>query len=377
MVIMNFATIKTMEGKDMNNVYAQRRERVREQLAKKKLSALLVSSAANRFYLSGFELHDPQPGESAGCLLIGDKPENDWLCTDARYTVAAGRLWNPDRVLTYGQGGMTEIGELLAREAKGEIGMEAKSLSLHQWRELEKSGANFADADSLVADLRRIKDADEIARMRRSFALNHELMAHVGSRLANLESGLTEAVLAWEIERYFREHGASEPAFSGIVAYNRNAALPHCIPSDKVIIRSEGLVLVDVGCRVADYCSDQTRTMWTGRHPSDDFLRTMELVREAQRRGIAAIRPGVRCCDVYAAAWDYFAEHRVEAHFNHGLGHGIGLETHEAPSLNRRNETVLQPGMCVTVEPGLYYPEWGGIRWEYTVLVTEDGCEVL
>lgn len=363
----------------MNNIFAQRREHVRKKLVEKGLSALLVSAAANRFYLSGFELHDPQPGESAGCLVIGLTPEQDWLCTDARYTVAAGRLWNPDRVFTYAQGAMAEVGELLVREAKGEVGFETKALSLAQWGVLEKSttGLHFTAADTLVEELRIIKDADELARIKRSFTLNHQLMAHVEVRLANLEPGMTEASLAWEIERYFRDHGATEQAFTGIVAYNENAALPHCIPSDKVLIREGGLLLVDVGCRVANYCSDQTRTLWCGRHPSDDFLRTMELVREAQRRGIEAIRPGVLACDVYAAAWNYFAQKGVEAHFNHGLGHGIGLETHEAPSLNRRNQTVLQPGMCVTVEPGLYYPAWGGIRWEYTVVVTEDGCEVL
>lgn len=358
-------------------MYADRRERVRAALRERGLAALLVSAAASRYYLSGFELHDPQPNESAGCLIIGTRPEDDWLCTDARYTVAAERLWNPNRVFTYNFGPMAAMGELLVRETRGEIGFEAKALSMAQWEPLSKAttGRTLSPADNIVEDLRLIKDADEIARMRKSFALNHRLMSHVENRLKTMPEGTSEAALAWEIECFFRENGASEPAFSGIVAHNANAALPHCIPSKEVIIEPDGLVLVDVGCRVDGYCSDQTRTFWHGEHPSDRFQRTMELVREAQKRGIAAIRPGVRACDVYLAAYDFFAAHNVEAHFNHGLGHGIGLETHEAPSLNRKNEAVLKAGMCVTVEPGLYYPEWGGIRWEYTVLVNDDGCE--
>lgn len=363
-------------------MYAERRERVRAAMKQQGFTALFVSAAASRYYLSGFELHDPQPNESAGCLIIGARPQDDWLCTDARYTIAAERIWPSDRVFTYAHSPMNTMGELLARETsalKGDIGFEAKALSMAQWEPLSKAigGRTLTPADSIVEDLRIIKDADEIAHMRKSFALNHRLMTHVENRLKTMPEGLSEAALAWEIERFFRENGASEPAFSGIVAYNANAALPHCIPSNDVIIKPHGLVLVDVGCRVDSYCSDQTRTFWHGKTPSDQFQRTMDLVREAQKCGINAIRPGVRACDVYLAAYNFFASHNVEAHFNHGLGHGIGLETHEAPSLNRKNENTLQPGMCITVEPGLYYPEWGGIRWEYTVLVTDDGCEIL
>lgn len=357
--------------------YATRRERVRERLKQENLSALLVSSAASRFYFSGFELHDPQPNESAGCLLIGQKPEDDWLFTDARYIVAAEQHWNPERVRIYGFDAMSVIGEAV-QGMGGTVGFEAKGLLVSQWETLQKAtvGTRFVAADQLVEDLRRIKDADEIAAMRTSCTLNHKLMAHVEQLLRTQPDNLTETGLAWEIEKFFREHGATELAFASIVAYNANAAKCHCIPSPDVQLQGGGLVLVDVGCRLGDYCSDQTRTFWLGDSPSDRFTRTMEQVREAQNRGIAAIRAGVRACDVYAAAYSYFDEQGVADKFTHGLGHGIGLETHETPSLNRRNELVLTPGMVVTVEPGLYYADWGGIRWEYMALVTENGCEI-
>lgn len=357
--------------------YALRREQVRALLQQEKLSALLVTSAANRFYLSGFELHDPQPNESAGCLLIGQKPEDDWLFTDARYEVEARQIWNPERVCIYAHDAMGTIGKTVL-QAGGTVGFEATGLSVAQWEALQKTttGLGFLAADHLVVGLRRIKDASEIEAMRVSCALNHKLMAHVEQLLPALPENATETSLAWEIEKFFRENGASGLSFSSIVAYNANAAKCHCIPSTSVQIKQNGMVLVDVGCRLNEYCSDQTRTFWLGEKPSARFATAMEQVREAQRLGIAAIRAGVRACDVYAAAYNYFDKLGVADKFTHGLGHGIGLETHESPSLNRRNELVLEPGMVVTVEPGLYYPEWGGIRWEYMALVTEDGCEI-
>ena len=176
---------------------------------------------------------------------------------------------------------------------------------------------------------------------------------------------------------FFRHHGATELAFTSIVGHGPNAALPHYLPSKDALLEAENLVLVDVGCRLEDYCSDQTRTFWVGEKPTERFKKTLEAVQEAQHRAIRAIHPGVLACDVYKAARGHFESLGVAEAFTHGLGHGVGLETHEGPSLNGRNKTPLEPGMIVTVEPGLYFPEWGGIRWEHMVLVTEDGCRVL
>ncbi len=188
--------------------------------------------------------------------------------------------------------------------------------------------------------------------------------------------GQTEAAIAWGIEKFFRNHGASENAFAPIVAVGPNAALPHAIPGHAKIL-SECPVLIDVGARFKDYNSDQTRSFWVGNNPSPAFTQALNQVQAAQAQAIKAIKPGVKCCDIYAQAYNYLAAQGVEKFFTHGLGHGVGLETHEAPSLNPRSQQILEPGMIVTVEPGLYYPEWGGIRWEYMVLVTPEGCEVL
>jgi Xaa-Pro aminopeptidase len=236
-----------------------------------------------------------------------------------------------------------------------------------------KDSAPLSPVTGLVEDLRLIKDAGEIAALERSCALNHAVMASLGDQLA---PGQSESEIAWSIEQAFRNKGASELAFSPIVAVNQNAALPHAIPGgDRV--RENSPVLVDVGARYGDYCSDQTRTFWIGDKVSSQFQQTMERVREAQDTAIKAMRPGLPIAEAYRLARDSFERHGVADHFTHALGHGIGLETHEAPSVGPLAKGELKPGMVVTVEPGLYYPEWGGIRWEYMVLVTEDGARTL
>lgn len=354
--------------------FAQRRQRLREALREQGLDALLISRAPNRYYLSGFELHDPQCNESAGRLVITADGQ-DWLATDARYRDAAARLWDRERICIYGQDTPRQLADLLAR-CGSRIGMEARAVSLEEARALQRhSRGRFAlqGADGLVERLRCIKDAQELAALERSFALNHAMLRWLEGEL---HPGRSEQELAWAVEKYFREHGASELAFASIVATGPNAALPHAIPGDARLTENCP-VLVDVGCRVDGYCSDQTRTFWVGADAPARFSRTLHLVQEAQRAALDMMCPGVRLCDVHAAAHAVFEKAGEAEHFTHGLGHGVGLETHEAPSLSPARKDMLEPGMVVTVEPGLYYPEWGGVRWEHTVLVEENGVRIL
>ncbi len=358
-------------------VFEQRREGLRRMMRQREITAMVVSHAANRYYLSGFEPHDPQLNESAGRLVIM-ADGRDWICTDARYLDAAKRLWDAEHIYIYKIDPAREIGGLVAglTGGLGQVGFEAKAVTLPFYEGvLEEIGtSHLVRMDGMVEQLRLIKEPEEIRRMERSCSLNERLMRWLPRFLA---PGCSEADVAWGIERFFREHGAEELAFASIVGAGCNAALPHYSPSKQEILREDELVLIDVGCRMDDYCSDQTRTFWVGQQASDRFLHTLDMVQEAQRRGIAAIRPGIAACDVYREAWHYFDALGVAAAFTHGLGHGVGLETHEGPSLSSRDRTVLRPGMIVTVEPGLYYPGWGGIRWEHMLLVTEDGCRIL
>ncbi len=356
------------------NTWAARREALRHPIMEAGIWGLLVSHPANRYYLGGFELHDPQCNESAGQLLISAFGD-DWLFTDPRYLDAARRLWPEERIFIssgYERAKQRDKIKELGAGSNLPLGIEAKSMSVHTWRYLSEE-LETKPLLGLVEGLRRYKTTAEVERMERSAAVNHEVM----NRLPELlQPGMTERQAAWEIEKLFRTLGASELAFAPIVAVDANAALPHAVPGDTVI-REECLVLVDVGGRVDDYCSDQTRTVWVGEKPSERFQRTLDLVREAQRLAIEAARPGMVMSELYDVALKSFEKNGVANRFTHALGHGIGLETHEFPSLGPAATATLEPGMVVTIEPGLYDPAWGGIRWEHMLLITEDGARTL
>ncbi|MDR3358637.1 MAG: aminopeptidase P family protein [Desulfovibrio sp.] len=363
----------------MKEVYAGRREALRRDMRRRRLDALLVSRDVNRFYLSGFELHDAQYNESSGRLVItGDG--KDWLATDSRYAEAAARLWDPDRVFVY-KNDVRDIA-LLLRRCGCRIGIEARGVSLAFARALGGEGGLFLEAaDGLAERLRHIKGPEEIAALSASFALNHKMLGWLEDSISEgrLSPGRHETDLAWTIECFFRENGATELAFPVIAATGKNAALPHATPGDDRL-EAEAPLLIDAGCRLKNYCSDQTRTFWLGEKSGPAhfrFDRVYGLVREAQRAALAVMRPGVTGREAYLAARGVLEKAGEAQAFTHGLGHGVGLETHEAPSLNVHNEHPLEAGMVVTVEPGLYYPDWGGVRLEYTVLVEEGGVRIL
>lgn len=351
--------------------FEERREKARALMRKEDLAALVVTLDANRFYLSGFELHDAQINESSGCLVL-TASGRDWLCTDSRYLDAAKRLWDEENIFIYRGGAMEQVNGLIRGAVKGLVGFEARNISLERY-EILSQDLSMKRADGLVESLRVCKDAEEIACMERACDLNHKLMRWLPGVLA---PGRTEAQIAWDVEQFFRNHGAEELAFSSIVAVDGNAALPHAEPGETQVTEN-CCVLVDVGCRVDRYCSDQTRTFWVGERMDPVFARDLELVRQAQARAIEKIVPGASVAEAYAAARSFLDEKGVGELFTHGLGHGIGLQTHESPSLNSQASTILRPGMVVTVEPGLYRPGKCGVRWEYMVLVTEDGARTL
>lgn len=353
------------------DVHAGRREILRARLAAAGHKAILISHAANRYYLSGFELHDAQCNESSGMLCV-TRNGPDILLTDPRFLDAARRLWPEEDIFIYTADRYRAMGEFFKGMGLSRILFEARSLSYDSHARLAEH-IELEPSTGFVEDQRLFKDPSEILLLKRSAAVNHAVLEAVPGVL---RPGMTEYQAAWEIERLFREKGASELAFPSIVAVDENAALPHAVPGSRAV--TDGcLVLVDVGGRVDGYCSDQTRTFWVGNAPSERFRRTVDMVREAQDAALAAMRPGLTYREAYLLARNAFAGHGVAEAFTHSLGHGVGLETHEPPSLSPYAEGTLAPGMVVTVEPGLYYPDWGGVRWEFMVLIKEDGAEIL
>lgn len=353
------------------NIFEQRRANLKRLLTEKEIPALLVSHAANRYYLSGFELHDPQCNESSGWLVV-TADGGDFLFTDPRYNDAAKQVWDENDLFIYQANKFSLVAEVLKDSGVSTLGIEPKAMHLYDYDKL-KENLELLSTSNVVEELRVIKDAEEIRRMEASMDLNHKLFKYIEGELI---PGRTEEEIAWLVEKFFRENGAEELAFATIVGVGPNAALPHAIPGETKLRENE-LVLIDTGCRFEDYNSDQTRTFWVGDTPSDRFKETMDFVLESQQAAIDIIKPGLSFNEAYKASYEVFEKAGVAAMFTHGLGHGVGLETHEPPSLSKVATGELKEGMVVTVEPGLYDADWGGIRWEYEVLVTADGCRIL
>lgn len=351
--------------------HANRLQALKNLMRTQGVAALLVTHPANRYYLSGFELHDGQCNESSGCLLILSDGE-DWLLTDARFTEEARRRWPAGQVHVYGAPRVEKIAAFVTDLGLDEVWVETQAMCAETYLELGRMVA-LRRAPRLVEELRTVKDAGELERLRASCRLNHRVYEALRPRLV---PGVTEREVAWMLEQEFRTGGAEGLSFAPIVGFGPNGALPHATPGE-TRLEEQTPVLIDMGGRLDGYCSDQTRTWWVGDTPTDEFRRALDLVREAQALAIARIAPGVSTDELHATAKDFFARHGVADHFTHSLGHGIGLETHEAPGVGPIRPTILAPGMVITVEPGLYYPEWGGVRWEHMVVVTEDGHEVL
>ena len=368
---MSNATLPTSTSpQNAKAMYKARRDRLRLLMAENGLAALIVSLDANRFYLSGFELKDCQTDESSGCLLIM-RDGQDILCTDPRYHEAACRLWDEVNIFIYRGYAPPQIGNLIKQKTRGRVGFDSRHISVAFYQALDLD--DLCVANGLVECLRVLKEPCEIASLAASCAINEKMMRWLPGQLV---PGKTEAQIAWEIEQFFRNSGAEELSFASIVAVDGNAALPHACPGNTAIIENCA-VLVDVGCRLDGYCSDQTRTFWVGSSPSSLFEESLHHVQTAQQKAIAAIRPGITCAEVYAVAADSLQEAGVAQYFNHGLGHGVGLQIHERPRLSPGLDAPLEPGMVVTVEPGIYYPGKLGVRWEHMVVVTKSGHTVL
>ncbi len=186
---------------------------------------------------------------------------------------------------------------------------------------------------------------------------------------------MTEKKSAWILEKNIRENGANALSFPVIAASGSNSALPHAIPGERTFKRNEPL-LFDFGARLNGYCSDTTRTLVMGE-PDSTFKEAYETLFQAQKLAIEAIKPGVKCSDIDKTAREYIDNSKFKGRFGHSLGHGVGIAIHEAPRLSKFDDTPLEEGMVVTVEPGIYIPEWGGIRLENMVCVTREGSEVI
>ena len=332
-------------------------------LREKQLDAAVVFNQANVRSLTGIDCDN-------ACLLV--KADGTVVFhTDFRYVPMVHRVapWlKVDDIKKVGGARPFRSG----RAKLQKMGYES-SVTHARFMQLAKAfpGATFADIDANVKELRAVKTADELAKLRAAEALNDAIWSEAQKKF---KPGMTEKDMARVIQHLMIERGDGE-AFETIVCVGKNAAECHHVPDDTVWNGREP-VLVDMGVKLDGYCSDMTRNMVPAR-PSKLYKKVYGLVLEANRRAIAAAKPGMTAGALDKVARDFLTQEGFGKAFGHSLGHGVGIEIHEAPWAARKQKMVLRPGMSVTIEPGLYLEGNLGVRIEDLVLITETGCEVI
>jgi Xaa-Pro aminopeptidase len=344
--------------------YAGRVQRIRERLPQWSVQGLLVLDMKNIRYLTGFTGSD-------GALLIG--PDDRILMVDGRYITQAREESAGFEVHRY-PGKTDGLVDVIVRRGPGVIGFEAQTMTVAAWNALTERlpGVTFRPLQEELEGLRAVKDEEEIAKIAKAASIASRAFLDI---LARIRPGMTERDIAADLDDAIRRGGAQEASFPTIVASGENAARPHARPQDRAV-RAGDLITIDFGAVYEGYRSDETCTVALGRADAKQ-QRAYQVVKEAHDRAIAAIRAGVAGRAIDAAARDWIDMQGFGDAFTHGTGHGVGLDVHEYPRIAAHSQTVLEAGMVVTVEPGVYFPGLWGVRIEDLVAVRPDGCTVL
>jgi len=348
-------------------------KRLRKELEILKLDGIMITNPANRLYLSGFM------GDT-GMLFIDSK--DAFIATDSRFYFQAKQEC-PDYELI--QAGNESPYQMFMKRKKLEgrtIGFESDNVVVSQLKAIRKrmKGVKLVGVDGLVIKIRSIKDHGEIEKIKAAQKITDQAFQML---LGKVKPGMTEIELAWITEKYMREKGAQKLAFPTIVASGPNAALPHAVASKRKIKKGE-VLLFDMGCVVDEYCSDMTRTVFIGK-PSEKMRAVYNLVLEAHLMVFELTSPGKKVAEIdrisreyiYKAIWKgkpLMGSEKGQGRYEHGLGHGVGVEVHELPVLSmKRKKDVIQPGQVITNEPAIYIEGEGGVRIEDMMLITKDG----
>lgn len=355
----------TRKGRGPSAVIADRLAHCRRKFKACGAGALLISNHTDYYYLTGFT------GDESAVLIT---PREVHLITDGRFSeeikreIPWARSWLRRGFLN------DEIVKACAELKIKRLAVQAGYLSVGDHAELKKrcKSTRLIIAPPIVGAMRRLKDDGEIAVLRKAIRVAEDGYT---AMLSTIRVGQTELEMAARLEYEMKRRGASSPAFPTICAEGPNAAVPHACPGLRKV-KLGSAVLFDWGAKVGRYCSDLTRVVFIGSIPLK-LGEVYRIVLDAQLAGIAVVKPGRRMCDVDAAARKVIVDAGYGDYFTHGLGHGLGLDVHEPPSLSFRSKEELEAGMFVTVEPGIYLPGVGGVRIEDDVLVTPAGGRVL
>lgn len=352
---------------------SERLQRLRSTLAILDADAGLISHPANRHYFTGYPADDHAPDESAGVLLVTQDRATLFVSPTnlawARHAAVSGVEARP-----WARPWPFHLGAEIAASGLARVAFEDNALTVADYNAMrgEANEVAFVPARDAFHALRAVKDEAEIALIAEAARITDAAFV---ACTASLEAGVTEKALVWRLESTMRELGADGVAFPTAVAAGPHGARPHHEPTDRPIEAGEPIV-IDMGAKVRGYCADLTRTIVVGE-PSPLFRERYNSVLAAQLAALSAIRAGMSGREADAASRDLLAAAGYGELFVHGLGHGVGLLIHEAPSLGTKSDDILQPNNMVTVEPGIYEEGWGGIRIEDLCVVTPDGVVIL
>jgi Xaa-Pro aminopeptidase len=343
--------------------------RLRESMAEANLDGLLITQPENRRYLSGFT-------GSAGVLVITS--DRQAIATDFRYYEQVRAQCLEWELIQVSHDFETQILDVLRELGLGglSVGFEAGHVSVDQllrWEQALRAHVRLTSTTQMVEGMRISKDEGELQAIEHAVSVADEALAHI---YGWVQPGMTEQQVAWELEITMRTGDATGVSFEVVVASGPNGALPHRRPTDRVIQAGEPVVM-DLGCVVDGYCSDVTRTVCLGEPKDDEYLKIWNLVLEAQERAEAGLKAGITGVDGDKLARDVIIQAGYGDFFGHGLGHGVGLAIHEMPRLSLTYSGQIPSCAVVTVEPGIYVTEWGGVRIEDMVVVQQNGVEVL
>lgn len=329
-----------------------------EELQQKGMFPYLISDLSNIYYTSGFT-------GSAGFIVI----DENGLCfiTDSRYSKQIETEISEDFEKKIVGSYTIFLDELSDKYKKIYLDPNSK---LETYITLSKKTKVVVDVAGIITKLRMIKNSFEIVEIKNAYRIASNAFLDL---LQGISFEQTENSWAGLLEYNMKKNGSRSPSFDTIIASGFRGALPHGVASDKIIHSGEPVV-VDYGAK-ANYCSDITRMIYSG---GDEFvLKIMDIVNDAKLKAIEFVKPGVKACEIDLIARKYLDGAGYGKYFNHGLGHGVGIDVHEKPSLNPHDDTILEPGMVLTIEPGLYFGDNFGVRIEDTILVNENGCEIL
>ncbi|SDK55558.1 M24 family metallopeptidase [Sediminibacillus albus] len=339
-------------------------EKLRAAIKESNIDALLITSAKNRRYITGFT-------GTAGVALVS--ADEALFITDFRYTEQANEQVKDFQIIEHKQPIHLEVAEQLKKMGSKTLGFEKNDLTYGIYQQYsDKVDAEFVPTSGIVEKLRLIKSHEELNIIKSAAKIADAAFEHI---LTFIKPGVKEIEVSNELEFFMRKQGAASSSFDIIVASGLRSALPHGVASEKEI-KSGELVTLDFGALYQGYASDITRTVAVGKI-SDELKTIYDTVLQAQLKGMEGIKAGITGKEADALTRDYIAEKGFGEYFGHSTGHGLGLDVHEGPMLSYRSEQTLEEGMVVTVEPGIYVPNVGGCRIEDDTLVTKNGNESL